>query len=215
MALKFDENGLIPAIVQDFQTKQVLMLAYMNEESLAISLAERRTCFWSRSRQQLWRKGEESGNVQHIVSITADCDEDALLVQVCKEGPACHTGQESCFFQPLFVDEQVQSLGLAGLYQLLQGRQQQPQAGSYTSYLFEKGLDKILKKVGEECAETIIAAKNGDKAELVGEINDVFYHMMVMMEVCGVSLEDVTREMDVRAEKIGNLKQFHVSDHNT
>ena len=146
MALKFDENGLIPAIVQDFYTKQVLTLAYMNEESLAISLAERRCCFWSRSRRQLWRKGEESGNVQHIVSITADCDEDALLVQVSKEGPACHTGQESCFFNGLFVDEAVQSLGLSGLYGLLQGRQQQPQEGSYTSYLFAKGLDKILKK---------------------------------------------------------------------
>lgn len=203
MALKFDENGLIPAIVQDFQTKQVLTLAYMNEESLAISLAERRTCFWSRSRQQLWRKGEESGNVQHIVSITADCDGDALLVQVCKEGPACHTGQESCFFQPLFVDEQVQSLGLAGLYQLLQGRQQQPQAGSYTSYLFEKGLDKILKKVGEECTEVIIAAKDQDKPETVYEVADLCYHVLVLLVQMGISPAEIIAELDKR----------HIVDH--
>ena len=203
MALKFDENGLIPAIVQDFQTKQVLTLAYMNEESLAISLAERRTCFWSRSRQQLWRKGEESGNVQHIVSITADCDEDALLVQVCKEGPACHTGQESCFFQPLFVDEQVQSLGLAGLYQLLQGRRQQPQAGSYTSYLFEKGLDKILKKVGEECTEVIIAAKDQDKPETVYEVADLCYHVLVLLVQMGISPAEIIAELDKR----------HIVDH--
>ena len=203
MALKFDENGLIPAIVQDFQTKQVLTLAYMNEESLAISLAERRTCFWSRSRQQLWRKGEESGNVQHIVSIPADCDEDALLVQVCKEGPACHTGQESCFFQPLFVDEQVQSLGLAGLYQLLQGRQQQPQAGSYTSYLFEKGLDKILKKVGEECTEVIIAAKDQDKPETIYEVADLCYHVLVLLVQMGISPAEIIAELDKR----------HIVDH--
>ncbi len=201
MALKFDENGLIP--VQDFQTKQVLTLAYMNEESLAISLAERRTCFWSRSRQQLWRKGEESGNVQHIVSITADCDGDALLVQVCKEGPACHTGQESCFFQPLFVDEQVQSLGLAGLYQLLQGRRQQPQAGSYTSYLFEKGLDKILKKVGEECTEVIIAAKDQDKPETVYEVADLCYHVLVLLVQMGISPAEIIAELDKR----------HIVDH--
>ncbi len=203
MALKFDENGLIPAVVQDFQTKQVLTLAYMNEESLAISLAERRTCFWSRSRQQLWRKGEESGNVQHIVSITADCDGDALLVQVCKEGPACHTGQESCFFQPLFVDEQVQSLGLAGLYQLLQGRRQQPQAGSYTSYLFEKGLDKILKKVGEECTEVIIAAKDQDKPETVYEVADLCYHVLVLLVQMGISPAEIIAELDKR----------HIVDH--
>lgn len=198
MALKFDENGLIPAIVQDFHTKQVLTLAYMNEESLALSLAERRTCFWSRSRQQLWRKGEESGNVQHIVSITADCDEDALLVQVSKEGPACHTGQESCFFQPVFVDEAVQSLGIAGLYQLLQGRRQQPQAGSYTSYLFEKGLDKILKKVGEECTEVIIAAKDQDKAETVYEVADLCYHVLVLLVQMGISPAEIVAELDKR-----------------
>lgn len=198
MALKFDENGLIPVIVQDFHTKQVLTLAYMNEESLAISLAERRTCFWSRSRHQLWRKGEESGNVQHIVSITADCDEDALLVQVSKEGPACHTGQESCFFQPLFVDEQVQSLGVAGLYQLLQGRRQQPQAGSYTSYLFEKGLDKILKKVGEECTEVIIAAKAGDRAETIYETADLCYHVLVLLVQMGISPAEIIAELDKR-----------------
>ncbi len=198
MALKFDENGLIPAIVQDFHTKQVLTLAYMNEESLALSLAEGRTCFWSRSRRQLWRKGEESGNVQHIVSITADCDEDALLVQVSKEGPACHTGRESCFFQPVFVDEAVQSLGIAGLYQLLQGRRQQPQAGSYTSYLFEKGLDKILKKVGEECTEVIIAAKDQDKAETIYEVADLCYHVLVLLVQLGISPAEIVAELDKR-----------------
>ncbi len=198
MALKFDENGLIPAIVQDFHTKQVLTLAYMNEESLALSLAEGRTCFWSRSRRQLWRKGEESGNVQHIVCITADCDEDALLVQVSKEGPACHTGRESCFFQPVFVDEAVQSLGIAGLYQLLQGRRQQPQAGSYTSYLFEKGLDKILKKVGEECTEVIIAAKDQDKAETIYEVADLCYHVLVLLVQLGISPAEIVAELDKR-----------------
>ena len=188
MALKFDENGLIPAIVQDFYTKQVLTLAYMNEESLAISLAERRCCFWSRSRRQLWRKGEESGNVQHIVSITADCDEDALLVQVSKEGPACHTGQESCFFNGLFVDEAVQSLGLSGLYGLLQGRQQQPQEGSYTSYLFAKGLDK---------------AKAEDRAETVYEVADLCYHVLVLLVQLGISPAEIVAELDRR----------HIIDH--
>mgnify|MGYP001028921675 FL=1 len=203
MALKFDENGLIPAIVQDFYTKQVLTLAYMNEESLAISLAERRCCFWSRSRRQFWRKGEESGNVQHIVSITADCDEDALLVQVSKEGPACHTGQESCFFNGLFVDEAVQSLGLSGLYGLLQGRQQQPQEGSYTSYLFAKGLDKILKKVGEEATEVIIAAKAEDRAETVYEVADLCYHVLVLLVQLGISPAEIVAELDRR----------HIIDH--
>ncbi len=186
MALKFDENGLIPAIVQDSYTKQVLTLAYMNEESLAISLAERRCCFWSRSRRQLWRK-----------------DEDALLVQVSKEGPACHTGQESCFFNGLFVDEAVQSLGLSGLYGLLQGRQQQPQEGSYTSYLFAKGLDKILKKVGEEATEVIIAAKAEDRAETVYEVADLCYHVLVLLVQLGISPAEIVAELDRR----------HIIDH--
>lgn len=203
MALKFDENGLIPAIVQDDATGQVLTLAYMNEESLTISLAEKRTCFYSRSRQKLWRKGEESGNVQHIVSITADCDEDALLVRVSKEGPACHTGAESCFFNQVYVDEAVQQFSYRGLYNLLKGRMDAPQAGSYTSYLFEKGMDKILKKVGEEATEVIIAAKDDDKAEMVYEVADLCYHIMVMLVAAGIPLEDISAELGRR----------HIIDH--
>ena len=215
MELKFDDKGLIPAIVQDHYTKEVLTLAYMNAETLALTIAEGRTVFWSRSRQEIWRKGETSGNVQRVVSITADCDGDALVVEVVKSGPACHTGAESCFFNQVYLSDELKQFSWQGLYRLIEGRRTDPQPGSYTSYLFEKGKEKILKKVGEECAETIIAAKNGDKAELIGEINDVFYHMMVMMNECGVTLEDVCAEMDVRAAKIGNLKKFHVSDHNT
>ena len=203
MSLKFDENGLIPAIIQDHWTKEVLTLAYMNEESLAISIAEQRTCFWSRSRQQLWRKGETSGNVQHIASITADCDGDALVVEVVKEGPACHTGAESCFHEPLYLSEEIKPFSYEGLYRLISGRKTDPKEGSYTTYLFEKGLDKILKKVGEECTEVIIAGKGGDKAETVYEIADLCYHVMVLMVQSGISLEDVTRE----------LARRHVIDH--
>lgn len=203
MSLKFDENGLIPAIVQDHWTKEVLTLAYMNEESLAISIAEQRTCFWSRSRRQLWRKGETSGNVQHIASITADCDGDALVVEVVKEGPACHTGAESCFHEPLYLSEEIKPFSYEGLYRLISGRKTDPKEGSYTTYLFDKGLDKILKKVGEECTEVIIAGKGGDKAETVYEIADLCYHVMVLMVQSGISLEDVTRE----------LARRHVIDH--
>ena len=203
MSLKFDENGLIPAVVQDHWTKEVLTLAYMNEESLAISIAEQRTCFWSRSRKQLWRKGETSGNVQHIASITADCDGDALVVEVVKEGPACHTGAESCFHEPLYLSEEIKPFSYEGLYRLISGRRTDPKEGSYTTYLFEKGLDKILKKVGEECTEVIIAGKGGDKAETVYEIADLCYHVMVLMVQSGISLEDVTRE----------LARRHVIDH--
>ena len=195
MSLKFDENGLIPAIVQDHWTKEVLTLAYMNEESLAISIAEQRTCFWSRSRKQLWRKGETSGNVQHIASITADCDGDALVVEVVKDGPACHTGAESCFHEPLYLSEEIKPFSYEGLYRLISGRKTEPKEGSYTTYLFDKGLDKILKKVGEECTEVIIAGKGGDKAETVYEIADLCYHVMVLMVQSGISLEDVTREL--------------------
>ena len=203
MSLKFDENGLIPAIVQDHWTKEVLTLAYMNEESLAISIAEQRTCFWSRSRKQLWRKGETSGNVQHIASITADCDGDALVVEVVKDGPACHTGAESCFHEPLYLSEEIKPFSYEGLYRLISGRKTDPKEGSYTTYLFDKGLDKILKKVGEECTEVIIAGKGGDKAETVYEIADLCYHVMVLMVQSGISLEDLTRE----------LARRHVIDH--
>lgn len=203
MELKFDDKGLIPAIVQDHYTKEVLTLAYMNAESLGITIAEGRTCFWSRSRQELWRKGDTSGNVQRVVSITADCDADALVVEVVKSGPACHTGSESCFFEPLYVSEELKAFSYEGLYDLIAGRKSAPLAGSYTSYLFEKGLDKILKKVGEECTEVIIGGCKGDKTETIYEIADLSYHVLVLMVQLGISLEEVTRE----------LEQRHVVDH--
>ncbi len=196
--LKFDEKGLIPAIVVDAETKKVLTLAYMNEESLRISLEEKRTCFYSRSRQCLWRKGETSGNVQHIVNITADCDYDALTVEVIKEGPACHTGTDSCFTNEVFENEDINVFSAEGLYELIKGRKTNKQEGSYTTYLFEKGIDKILKKVGEESTEVIIAAKANDKKETVYEVADLAYHIMVMMVEMGISLEDIKSELASR-----------------
>ena len=193
--LKFDEKGLIPAIVQDHATKQVLTLAYMNAESLAITLAEKRTCFWSRSRGELWRKGETSGNVQHVVSITADCDADALVVEVNKEGPACHLGNESCFANPIYMDEAAQSFSLDALYGLLVGRNAQRPAGSYTTYLFEKGREKILKKVGEECTEVIIGAMKDSRQETVYEIADLCYHVLVLMVEMGIAPADIRAEL--------------------
>ena len=193
--LKFDDNGLIPAVVTDAYTKKVLTLAYMNRESLEISIKEGKTCFFSRSRQKLWRKGETSGNFQHIVSITADCDNDALTVEVVKDGPACHTGADSCFFNTVYQSGQLSSFSVDDLYSLLENRRENPSEGSYTSYLFEKGLDKILKKVGEECTEVIIAGKAQDKAETVYEIADLAYHVLVLMVQAGISVEDVRREL--------------------
>lgn len=201
--LKFDEQGLIPAIVQDHYTKEVLTLAYMNAESLALSIAEKRTCFYSRSRRCLWRKGETSGNTQRIVSITADCDGDALVVEVVKAGPACHTGAESCFFEPVFVSDELKPFCYEGLYQLIRGRKTDPKEGSYTTYLFEKGRDKILKKVGEECTEVIIAGAKGDREETVYEIADLVYHVLVLMVESGITLKEVTAELEKR----------HVIDH--
>lgn len=201
--LKFDDKGLIPAIVVDAVSKKVLTLAYMNEESLNISLKEHKTCFWSRSRQQLWLKGETSGNFQHIVSITADCDRDALVVVVEKDGPACHKGTDSCFTEPLFISDELTEFSLEGLMTMLEGRKNEKKEGSYTTYLFEKGLDKILKKVGEECTEVIIAAKADDKKETIYEIADLAYHVMVLMLQMGISLEDIHNE----------LKGRHVIDH--
>jgi len=201
--LKFDSNGLIPAIVVDAKSKEVLTLAYMNEESLNITMQERKTCFFSRSRQQLWRKGETSGNVQHVVSITADCDKDALVVKVEKEGPACHTGAESCFFNPLYIDEERHEFSLRGLYDLLMQRKTDRPEGSYTTYLFEKGLDKILKKVGEECTEVIIGGKAGDKKETIYEIADLAYHVLVLMAQMGITVEEVQDELASR----------HIIDH--
>ena len=203
MELKFDEKGLIPAIVQDHYTKEVLTLAYMNKESLAITIDERRTCFWSRSRQELWRKGDTSGNVQHVVSITADCDGDALVVEVVKDGPACHTGSESCFFNEIYLSEELKQFSYEGLYHLIEGRKTSPKEGSYTTYLFDKGLDKILKKVGEECTEVIIGGRKEDKEETVYEIADLCYHVMVLMVQMGITVEDITRELEKR----------HVVDH--
>ena len=201
--LKFDEKGLIPAIVVDAKSKKVLTLAYMNKESLEISIKEGRTCFWSRSRQELWRKGETSGNVQKIVSITADCDADALVVKVEKNGPACHTGADSCFNDLVYQSETLHEFTLQGLYDLLVGRQKDRPQGSYTTYLFDKGLDKILKKVGEECTEVIIAGKADDKAETVYELADLAYHAMVLMVQMGITVEDVHRELASR----------HIIDH--
>lgn len=202
-ALKFDDRGLIPAIVVDTETKQVLTLAYMNAESLHISMAEGRTCFWSRSRQELWRKGETSGNVQHIVSITADCDRDTLVVEVRKEGPACHTGAESCFFEPVYTGAEPPAFSYEALLEMLRARKENPVEGSYTSYLFEKGTDKILKKIGEESTEVIIAAKDRDVPNTVYELCDLMYHAMVLMLDMGISLDDLRREMASR----------HVIDH--
>ena len=196
--LKFDEKGLIPAIVVDAKTKKVLTLAYMNRESLEISIAEKRTCFWSRSRQELWRKGETSGNVQHIVSITADCDRDALTVLVEKKGPACHLGTDSCFETPVWENEDLHAFSLEGLMDMLVGRKIEKKEGSYTTYLFEKGIDKILKKVGEECTEVIIAGKADDKRETIYEIADLTYHIMVLMIEMGISLDDIRTELASR-----------------
>ncbi len=196
--LKFDEKGLIPAIVVDTESKKVLTLAYMNRESLQISMEQEKTCFWSRSRQELWLKGETSGNFQHIVSITADCDNDALLVEVRKDGPACHTGADSCFHNPIFEGEALPGFAYEDLMTMLEGRKAQPKEGSYTTYLFSKGLDKILKKVGEECTEVIISAKDQDQANTIYEIGDLMYHTMVLMLEMGISLEDIRKEMASR-----------------
>ena len=201
--LKFDEKGLIPAIVVDAVTKDVLTLAYMNKESLQITLEKQKTCFWSRSRGELWLKGETSGNYQHVVSITADCDKDALVIKVEKDGPACHTGSESCFFNPLYINEEKHEFSLRGLYDLLLGRKAEMPQGSYTTYLFEKGLDKILKKIGEESTEVIIAGKAQDKAETIYEIADLAYHVMVLMVQAGITVDEVQKELASR----------HVIDH--
>ena len=201
--LKFDEKGLIPAIVVDSLTGKVLTLAYMNRESLEISMEKKLTCFFSRSRQELWLKGETSGNYQHIVSITADCDKDALVVVVEKDGPACHTGTDSCFTAPVFESDELSQFTMDGLYELLLGRKEKLPEGSYTTYLFQKGIDKILKKIGEESTEVIIASKADDKKETIYEIADLAYHVMVMMVEMGISVDDIRKELASR----------HVIDH--
>lgn len=201
--LKFDKNGLIPAVVIDTLSKKVLTVAYMNRESLEITLEKGLTCFYSRSRQELWLKGETSGNYQHVVSITADCDMDALLVEVQKDGPACHLGTDSCFNNTLYESDTIPSFSMDGLYDLLKGRKKDLPEGSYTTYLFQKGIDKMLKKIGEESTEVIIAAKADDKAETVYEVADLAYHLMVMMVEMGISVDDVRKELASR----------HVIDH--
>ena len=201
--LKFDENGLIPAIVVDAVTKKVLTLAYMNRESLKITMERGLTCFYSRSRNELWLKGETSGNYQHVVSITADCDRDALLVKVEKDGPACHTGSDSCFTAPVFESDELAEFTLRGLYELLEDRKAKLPEGSYTTYLFQKGIDKILKKVGEESTEVIIAGKANDKAETIYELADLAYHAMVLMVQMGITVDDVHKELASR----------HIIDH--
>jgi phosphoribosyl-ATP pyrophosphohydrolase/phosphoribosyl-AMP cyclohydrolase len=201
--LKFDKDGLIPAVVVDSITAKVLTVAYMNKESLKITMEKGLTCFYSRSRQELWLKGETSGNYQHVVSITADCDNDALTVVVEKDGPACHTGTDSCFTKPVYQSEELHQFTLEGLYKLLEDRRATRPEGSYTTYLFDKGLDKILKKVGEECTEVIIAAKADDKKETIYEIADLAYHVMVLMTEMGISVEEIHRELASR----------HIIDH--
>ncbi len=205
--LKFGADGLIPAVVVDYYTKEVLTVAYMNEESLAVSIKEGRTCFYSRSRKQLWRKGETSGNVQHIVSVTADCDRDALTVEVIKEGPACHLGTESCFNDRVYENPEFNAFSMNGLYDLIKGRKTEKKEGSYTTYLFEQGIDKILKKVGEECTEVIIAGKGGDKEETIFEIADLTYHVLVLMVQAGISVQDVIAELAKRHVVDKKVKQ--------
>lgn len=201
--LKFDSDGLIPAVVTDFYSKKVLTVAYMNRESLEITMNEGTTCFWSRSRNRLWRKGESSGNIQHVVSIIADCDFDALTVEVVKEGPACHTGTDSCFYNYVYRNNAMPEFSFENLYGLLLQRKIEKPEGSYTTYLFEQGIDKILKKVGEEATEVIVAGKGGDKQETVYEIADLAYHVMVLMVQMGIDTKDV----------IAELAKRHIIDH--
>lgn len=197
--LKYDKKGLIPAIIQDSDSSAVLMMAYMNEESLKKTLETNTTWFYSRSRQKLWNKGETSGNFQNVVSIDFDCDEDTLLVKVIPQGPSCHTGEYSCFYRNISGKHAIQSENmLQTLYKIVKDRKETPKEGSYTQYLFDKGVDKILKKVGEESAETIIAAKNQSKEELIYETSDLLYHLMVLLVNQGVKLDDIMEELKKR-----------------
>ena len=204
--LKFDEKGLIPAVVQDHFTGKVLTVAYMNRESLEISMREGMTCFWSRSRQELWRKGETSGNRQHIVSITADCDRDALVVRVIKDGTACHLGTDSCFNDKIFESETTE-FSIDGLFEMLVGRKVEGKEGSYTTYLFSKGKEKILKKVGEECTEVVIGAMKDSRDETIYEISDLAYHVLVLMIEMGISLNDIRTELASRHIVDKKIKQ--------
>ena len=212
--LKFDDKGLIPAVVVDAATKKVLTVAYMNRESLEISMKEGTTCFWSRSRQELWRKGETSGNKQHIVSIVTDCDKDALTVSVYKDGPACHLGTDSCFNNTVYESDEREEFSLEALMKVIEGRKLEKKEGSYTTYLFEKGIDKILKKVGEECTEVIIAGKADDKAETIYEIADLVYHVMVLMIEMGISIDDIRNELASRHVIDKKVKQEKMTSGN-
>ncbi len=207
--LKFDANGLIPAVVQDFYSRKVLTVAYMNREALEITLAEKKTCFYSRSRQKLWRKGETSGNFQHVERITADCDGDALTVEVIKDGPACHTGKDSCFYETVYedADAEKKAFSLEALYGLLCDRKEKLPEGSYTTYLFQKGKEKILKKVGEESTEVIVAAMKNDKKETVCEIADLCYHTLVLMAEMGITPSDIANELASRSIVDHKVKQ--------
>ncbi|HHZ16021.1 MAG TPA: bifunctional phosphoribosyl-AMP cyclohydrolase/phosphoribosyl-ATP diphosphatase HisIE [Peptococcaceae bacterium] len=204
LALQYDERGLIPAIVQDVKSGTVLMLAYMNQESLEKTLAEGRTWFYSRSRQQLWAKGETSGCVQKVRGIYYDCDADTLLVQVEQTGVACHEGSFSCFSHPIMEKDGAVDLDwavLAWLEDLIREREKERPEGSYTTYLFEKGIDKILKKVGEESTEVVIAAKGGKKEEIIYETADLFYHLLVMLRERKIELKEVWKELAARHKK--------------
>lgn len=205
--LKFDEKGLIPAIVIDYYTKKVLTLAYMNKESLEISLKEGKTCFYSRSRKELWRKGETSKNYQHIQSIKSDCDNDALIIEVIKDGPACHTGAESCFMNEVYQKENYKDFSIYKLYELIRGRKINMTEGSYTTYLFNSGIDKILKKIGEESSEVIIGAKNGSKEEIIYELSDLLYHSLVLMVEKNITLNDIKDELSKRSIIDKKVKQ--------
>ena len=210
--LKFDDRGLIPAIVIDYYTKEVLILAYMNKESLEISLNEGKTCFYSRSRKELWRKGDTSKNYQHIQSIKSDCDNDALIVEVIKEGPACHTGAESCFMNEIYEKENYKDFSVYKLYELIKGRKINMTEGSYTTYLFNSGIDKILKKIGEESSEVIIGAKNDSKEEIIYELADLFYHSLVLMVEKNITLNDIKDELAKRSIVDKKVKQANMGN---
>lgn len=210
--LKFDDNGLIPAIIIDYYTKEVLTLAYMNKESLEISLKEGRTCFYSRSRKELWRKGETSKNYQHIQSIKSDCDNDALIIEVIKDGPACHTGAESCFMNEVYQKENYKDFSVYKLYELIRGRKINMTEGSYTTYLFNSGIDKILKKIGEESSEVIIGAKNGSKEEIIYELSDLLYHSLVLMVEKNITLNDIKDELSKRSIIDKKVKQESINN---
>jgi phosphoribosyl-AMP cyclohydrolase / phosphoribosyl-ATP pyrophosphohydrolase len=203
--LKFDEQGLVPAIIQDANTDEVLTLAYMSDESLRRTMETGQTWLWSRSRNELWHKGATSGNTQVVVDVTADCDDDAVLVRVQPKGPACHKGETSCFHNSLFKTGETDSTPDFGrqldeLYEVIESRKRDRPEGSYSSYLFAEGLDKILKKLGEECAETIVAAKNNDQQKFVGEVSDLIYHLMVLLVARGVTLDEIAAELNRRSK---------------